>query len=51
MRWLLPFTLVLLVALLLAAAHYLFMRWMTRQSATAREPDPVDRSEGNQLKK
>ena len=51
MRWLLPLTLVLLVALLLATAHYLFMRWMTRQPATVREPDPVDRSDGNQLRK
>jgi len=35
MRWLLPITLVLLVAILLAAIHFAFMRWMTRQPATA----------------
>jgi cell division protein FtsL len=41
MHWLLPLTLVLLVALLLAAIHFAFMRWMTRQPepATISEPD------------
>ena len=40
MQWLLPLTLVLLVALLLAAIHFAFMRWMTRQPepATVRAP-------------
>jgi hypothetical protein len=42
MLWLLPITLVLLVALLLAALHFAFMRWMIRQPdpATIREPEP-----------
>jgi cell division protein FtsL len=39
MQWLLPLSLVLLVALLLAAIHFAFMRWMTRQ------PEPVTISE------
>ena len=45
MRWLLPVMLVLLVALLLAAAHFLFMRWMTRQpeSTPIREAEPEER--------
>lgn len=46
MRWLLPLMLVLLVALLLAAAHVLFMRWMTRRPAPApiREPETEERA-------
>ena len=47
MHWILPLTLVLIVALLFAAAHFLFMRWMTRQPAPAREPDPVDGSDAD----
>jgi cell division protein FtsL len=41
MHWLLPLSLVLLVAILLAAIHFAFMRWMTRrpEPVTAREPD------------
>ena len=41
MHWLLPLTLMLLVALLLAAIHFAFMRWMTRQPepATVRDPE------------
>jgi cell division protein FtsL len=47
MHWLLPLSLVLLVALLLAAIHFAFMRWMTRQPepATVREPDAAPRTE------
>jgi cell division protein FtsL len=30
MHWLLPLSLVLLVAILMAAIHFAFMRWMTR---------------------
>ena len=47
MHWLLPLTLVLLVALLLAAAHFLFMRWMTRRPAPSpiREPETEERSD------
>ena len=42
MHWLLPLTLVLVLALLLAAIHFAFMRWMTRQPepATVRDPEP-----------
>jgi cell division protein FtsL len=32
MSWLLPLFMVLLVGLVMAAAHLLFMRWMTRQA-------------------
>jgi hypothetical protein len=41
MHWLLPLTLVLPVAILVAAIHSAFMRWMTRQPgpAAVREPD------------
>jgi hypothetical protein len=39
MRWLLPLTLVLIVALLFAAAHFLFMRWMTRQRVEQSDDD------------
>ena len=41
MHWLLPLTLVLPVAILMAAIHSAFMRWMTRQPgpAAVREPD------------
>lgn len=47
MHWLLPLSLVLLVAILLAAIHFAFMRWMTRQPepATVREPDGARRSD------
>ena len=47
MHWLLPLMLVLLVALLLAAAHFLFMRWMTRQPepTPTREPEPTKRAD------
>jgi cell division protein FtsL len=45
MHWLLPLSLVLLVALLLAAIHFAFMRWMTRQPAPVREPDASESTE------
>jgi cell division protein FtsL len=47
MNWLLPLSLVLLVAILLAAIHCAFMRWMTRQPApaTVREPDAPESTE------
>jgi len=37
MTWLLPCALVLVLGLLMAAAHFFFMRWMARQP----EPVPV----------
>jgi cell division protein FtsL len=47
MHWLLPLTLVLLVAILLAAIHFAFMRWMIRQPelATSSEPDAAPHPE------
>jgi cell division protein FtsL len=39
MHWMLPIALVLLAGVVLAAAHFLFMRWMTRQPEQARDPD------------
>jgi cell division protein FtsL len=49
MHWLLPLSLVLLVALLLAAIHYAFMRWMTRQPepATVRDPETPQPADSN----
>ena len=46
MHWLLPLSLVLLVAILLAAIHFAFMRWMTRQPEPAiiSEPDAAPHS-------
>jgi hypothetical protein len=44
MNWLLPITLVLAVALLVAAIHFVFMRWMARQPA----PVPVYESDGQE---
>jgi cell division protein FtsL len=46
MTWLLPIMLVLCVALLIAAIHLLFMRWMARQPepVAAREPLADDSS-------
>ena len=47
MHWFLPLSLVLLVAILLAAIHFAFMRWMTRQPepATISETDAAPRTE------
>ena len=42
MNWLLRMTLVLVVALVVAAIHFAFMRWMTRQSAPAAVREPVE---------
>jgi len=47
MSWILPVTLVMIVGILMAAAHFLFMRWMQRSSAPApteaeRRSDPHD---------
>ncbi len=44
MYWLLPLTLVLLIGILLAALHFAFMRWMTRQP----EPAPIAEPEAPQ---
>jgi hypothetical protein len=41
MKWLLPIALVLIVALIGAAIHFVFMRWMARQS----EPAPIQESD------
>jgi hypothetical protein len=40
MSWILPVTLVLVVGLVIGAIHFLFVRWMARQTepATVREP-------------
>ena len=35
MNWLLPIALVLVVALLVAAIHFVFMRWLARQNVPA----------------
>jgi hypothetical protein len=50
MHWLLPLTLVMFVALLLAAIHFAFMHWMTRQPepATVGEPHAPQRTEQEQ---
>lgn len=37
MNWILPVSLVVLAALVIAAAHFLFVRWMQRAS----EPAPI----------
>jgi hypothetical protein len=42
MSWLLPLSLVLLVALAMAGAHFLFVRWM------ARRPEPVVAHDGGE---
>jgi hypothetical protein len=47
MNWLLPITIVLLASLALAAVHFLFTRWLARQSEPARTDipdDPADHS-------
>ena len=41
MHWLLPLTLVLPVAILMAAIRFAFMRWMTRQPGPAAVRDPA----------
>jgi len=45
MHWLLPVTIVLLASFALAAVHFLFTRWLARQSEPARtdgRDDPAD---------
>lgn len=39
MNWFLPITLVLVVALIVAAIHFVFMRWMEGQPEPVRESD------------
>jgi hypothetical protein len=39
MNWLLAITLVLVVALLVAVVHFVFMRWMAGQPEPVRESD------------
>ncbi len=39
MNWFLPITLVLVVALVVAAIHFVFMRWMASQPEPVRESD------------
>jgi hypothetical protein len=41
MNWLLPITLVLAVALVVAAIHFVFMRWMARQPELLPAPEPL----------
>jgi hypothetical protein len=38
MTWILPVALVMIIGILMAAAHFLFMRWMQRSS----EPAPTE---------
>jgi hypothetical protein len=47
MSWLLPVVLVAVVSLLMAAAHYLFVRWWARAAEPARdrEEEPQRRDE------
>ena len=42
MNWLLSVTIVLLASLALAAVHFLFTRWLTRQSEPERTDSPDD---------
>jgi len=37
MRWLLPVVLVVVVSLLMAAAHFLFVRWWARAAGPTRD--------------
>lgn len=46
MSWFLPIALVLFVALIVAAIHFFFMRWMARSSA----PVSVCESDGSRQK-
>jgi len=40
MTWLIPLTIVLLASLALAAVHFLFTRWIARQSEPAQSESP-----------
>jgi hypothetical protein len=42
MHWLLPLTLVLLASLALATVHFLFTRWLARQTVPVRAESPDD---------
>lgn len=42
MNWLLPVTLVLLASILLAGVHYVFTRWLARQSEPGRNESSHD---------
>ena len=44
MNWLMPVTIVLLASLALAAVHFLFTRWLARQSEQVRADNPSDPS-------
>ena len=46
MHWLLPVTLVLLAGILIAAIHFVFVRWMARRSEPARSRDANVREHG-----
>ncbi len=41
MTWLLPIALVLVAALLLAAIHWVFVRWMASQTEAERVHEPA----------
>jgi hypothetical protein len=45
MNWLLPITIVLLASLALAAVHFLFTRWLARQSEPKRADSPDDKAD------
>lgn len=42
MSWLLPVTMVMLASILLAAVHYVFTRWLARQSESVRHESSSD---------
>jgi HAMP domain-containing protein len=42
MNWFLPVTLVLLASILVAAVHYMFTRWLARQSEPVRSDSQSD---------
>lgn len=39
MSWILPLTLVLFACVLVGAIHFVFVRWMPRQSERSSKPD------------
>ena len=45
MNWILPVSLVALAALVIAGAHFLFVRWMQRASEPAPIPERDDASD------
>jgi len=45
MNWLLPITLVLVVALIVAAIHFVFMRWVAGQPVPVPESDAAESTE------